>query len=159
MYKKILVPLDGSRRAEAILPHVIEIAQNQGSILVLLTVVEPMLSTISPYSTQVSFDADAFDKQTETTRAYIDNLAQDLEARGVATIQSIEHGPIVRTIIDAAKHENVDLVAVASHGRTGMSRALYGSVAAALLYQIERPLLIIRTMEAAQNWFQRSTTG
>ena len=56
MYKKILVPLDGSRRAEAILPYVIELAHSQDSKVVLLNVVEPMLSTISPYPTPITFD-------------------------------------------------------------------------------------------------------
>lgn len=146
MYKKILVPLDGSRRAEAILPHVIELAQSQGSKLILLTVVEPMLSTVSPYPAPVTFDAEVFSQQTKTSETYIKNLASELTDRGIETEGLIEHGRIVNTIINAAERKEVDLIAIASHGRTGMSRALYGSVAAALLYQVDRPLLLIRAV-------------
>lgn len=145
MYKNILVPLDGSRRAEAILPHVIELAQNQGATLTLLTVVEPLLSTINPCAgASATFDVEAFSKQTEASEAYITELARDLTIRGVKSDIVIEHGHVVNTIINVAENRGVDLIAIASHGRTGMSRALYGSVAAALLYQVERPLLLIR---------------
>ena len=57
----------------------------------------------------------------------------------------LQHGLVVKTIIDAAKRENADLVAMASHGRSGLSRAFYGSVAAGVLQGIDRPLLIIRS--------------
>lgn len=144
MYKKILVPLDGSRRAEVILPHVIELAQSQGSKLILLTVVEPMLSTISPHPSPITFDAEIFSQQTEASEAYFAKLASELTDRGIANEVLVEHGRIVNTIVNVAERKEVDLIAIASHGRTGMARALYGSVAAALLYQVDRPLLLIR---------------
>ena len=52
---------------------------------------------------------------------------------------------VVKAIIDAAERENADLVAMASHGRSGLSRAFYGSVAAGVLQRIDRPLLLIRS--------------
>jgi nucleotide-binding universal stress UspA family protein len=55
-----------------------------------------------------------------------------------------EEGPVVRTILDVAQRENVDLIAMASHGRTGLARVYYGSVAAGVLHQVDRPLLLIR---------------
>ena len=147
MYKKILVPLDGSRRAEAILPHVIELAQIQDSKLVLLTIVEPILRTSGLYPTLISFDAEIFSQQRETAEEYVKELASDLNGRGIETSTIIEHGSIVRSIISVAKREEADLIAIASHGRTGLSRTFYGSVAAGLLNQIDRPLLLVRAAD------------
>ena len=58
----------------------------------------------------------------------------------------VANGPIVERIIDVAGGEDADLIAIASHGRTGLSRVFYGSVAAGLLHRIDRPLLIIRSV-------------
>jgi len=57
----------------------------------------------------------------------------------------IGRGPAVKAIVDAAESENADLVAMASHGRTGLSRTFYGSIAAGVLQRIDRPLLLIRS--------------
>jgi nucleotide-binding universal stress UspA family protein len=55
-----------------------------------------------------------------------------------------EVGPVVSTILCVAQREAVDLIAMASHGRSGLSRAFYGSVAAGVLNQVDRPMLLIR---------------
>jgi nucleotide-binding universal stress UspA family protein len=54
-------------------------------------------------------------------------------------------GPIVRTIINIAQQEEADLIAMASHGRTGLSQVFYGSVAAGVLHAVDRPLLVVRS--------------
>ena len=59
----------------------------------------------------------------------------------------ILYGPVVEGIISIALQEGVDLIALASHGRGGLSRVFYGSVAAGLLHRVDRPLLIIRSRE------------
>ena len=105
---------------------------------------EPMLSTVSPYPAPVTFDVEIFAQQTKASETYITKLASELTARGIETEVLIEHGRIVNSIVNVAEDQDVDLIAIASHGRTGLSRALYGSVAAALLYQVDRPLLLIR---------------
>ena len=57
----------------------------------------------------------------------------------------VEQGPVVGTILNVAEREQVDLIAMASHGRTGLARVFYGSVAAGILQQVDRPLLLIRS--------------
>jgi nucleotide-binding universal stress UspA family protein len=59
----------------------------------------------------------------------------------------VTYGPVVEGIINLAEKEGVDLIALASHGRGGLSRVFYGSVAAGLLHRVDRPLLIIRSRE------------
>jgi nucleotide-binding universal stress UspA family protein len=54
-------------------------------------------------------------------------------------------GAIVAEIIDAAEREGADLIAMASHGRTGLARVFYGSVAAGVLHRVDRPLLLVRS--------------
>ncbi|MGB5749391.1 MAG: universal stress protein [Desulfobacterales bacterium] len=55
---------------------------------------------------------------------------------------------MIEAILKAAEEEKVELIAMSSHGRSGVSRVFYGSVAAGLLHRIDRPLLIIRSREA-----------
>jgi len=57
----------------------------------------------------------------------------------------VEIGPVVETIITVAEGEGADLIAMASHGRTGLSRVFYGSIAAGVLQRVDRPLLLIRS--------------
>lgn len=144
MYKKILVPLDGSRRAEAILPHVIELADHLASTVLLLNVVEPIVTNVSPYPTMISFDAEVFTRQTEWAKGYLADCAAELSDRGIHVETIVEHGPVVSSIVEVAKRHDADLIAIASHGRTGLARAFYGSVAAGLLNQADRPMLLIR---------------
>ncbi len=66
--------------------------------------------------------------------------------KGIDARMHTSHGPIVEAIIETAGREDADLIAVASHGRTGLSRVFYGSVAAGVLHRIDRPLLIIRSV-------------
>ena len=65
--------------------------------------------------------------------------------KGIASEAHVVHGPVVETIIKIAERESVDLIAMASHGRTGLQRVFYGSVAAGVLHRADRPLLLIRS--------------
>ena len=146
MYKTILVPLDGSKRAERILPHVEALASQFGSKLILVSIVEPLLSGVSPFG-HGSYIAEELERRTTETSAYLTNLQATLSAKQLDVKIMAEYGPAVMTIQDIAERETVDLVAMASHGRTGLGRAFYGSVAAGLLHRIDRPLLVIRAQD------------
>jgi nucleotide-binding universal stress UspA family protein len=146
MYKRILVPLDGSKRAEAILPHVENLAQRYGAQVVLLQVVEvPRL--IVTESMDLATYQDVLAQRAEDGRAYLATIQQELTRKGVQVSTIIAQAPVVNAIIDTAEEEAVDLIALASHGRTGLSRVFYGSVAAGVLHRIDRPLLLIRSLD------------
>jgi nucleotide-binding universal stress UspA family protein len=66
---------------------------------------------------------------------------------GFDTNALVMHGPVVESIIKAANTEDVDLIAMASHGRSGLGHVFYGSVAAGVLNRIDRPLLLIRSRD------------
>lgn len=144
MYKTILVPLDGSARAEAILAHVEEIAEPQKTCVVLLHVVDPAASFTGLESIPFDVSRDLIESESAEARLYLEAKAGELRAKHITSCVRLRYGEIVKAIADAAEAEKADLIAIASHGRTGLSRLFYGSVAAGVLQRVERPLLIIR---------------
>jgi nucleotide-binding universal stress UspA family protein len=147
MYQTILVPLDGSRRAERILPYVEALAQKFGAKLFLLQVVEPMIASMSPYDARTLFVANDIDRRTQEAKNYLATVQATLRETRIEARTQVEYGPVVATILEVADQHNVDLIALASHGRTGLARVFYGSVAAGILNRADRPLLVIRAQE------------
>lgn len=143
MYDKILVPLDGSMRAEAVLRHVEELAQHFAARVILLRVVD----RVSPIGAVEPAYADLRQREMEQgardARAYLAPLQGQLRAKGIDAHTFVVYGRAVDAILQTAESERVDLIAIASHGRSGVSRVFYGSVAAGLLQRSHRPLLLI----------------
>jgi nucleotide-binding universal stress UspA family protein len=148
MYKKILVPMDGSERAERILPYVEDMAATRDSTIILIQVVEPAATMVTPYDMVPYYDAELMERWVEEAKAYLKHLQAKFVEKGIKAEAFVEQGPVVRTILEVAEREDADLIALASHGRTGLARVFYGSVAAGLLQQADRPLLLIRSDDA-----------
>ncbi|MDX1613615.1 MAG: universal stress protein [Candidatus Promineifilaceae bacterium] len=146
VYRRILVPLDGSVRAEAILPHVEELARRFRAEVVLLLVVEPSTPWTVPQGTRL--DIRAVNEAAAEAERYLAELQGRFQEQGVVARRLVEYGPVVETIHTVAEREAADLLAMASHGRSGLSQVFYGSVAAGVLQRIDRPLLLIRAAEA-----------
>jgi nucleotide-binding universal stress UspA family protein len=144
MYHKILVPLDGSKRAEAILPHVEELAHRYEAKVVFVQVIEYKVAT-SPEGAFTALTDQEFDQIKKRAEAYLAGIQGVFREKKVETKTHIVHGPVVEAILKIAAQEAADLIAMASHGRGGLSRVFYGSVAAGILQRIDRPLLIIRS--------------
>ncbi|MGD8981304.1 MAG: universal stress protein [Desulfobacterales bacterium] len=145
MYKIILVPLDGSKRAESILSHVETLARSFKSKVVFFVAIEPVLMLEYNEIIGMSEFMEKNDYLKEKTASYLDSLQKKFSKKGIEVQTRIVHGPAVKAIVDAAELENANLVAMASHGRTGLSRTFYGSIAAGVLQRIDRPLLLIRS--------------
>jgi nucleotide-binding universal stress UspA family protein len=143
MYQTLLVPLDGSPRAENILPHVENLAMQFKSKVYFLQVV-----TLHDATIQID-DIDQYlyniNQKKEEIRAYLTSLQEGFQKKGIEASCLIEEGAVVETILSVARRENADLIAIASHGRSGLSRVFYGSVAAGIMQKIDRPILVIRT--------------
>jgi nucleotide-binding universal stress UspA family protein len=144
MYTKILVPLDGSKRAEMIRPHVRELASRFQATVILIMVIEYIYSDGigEPYTIVSEKNFNAKLKESE---AYLNKVGSMLQSKGIAYKTIVAHGPVVEKIIEAANAEDVDLIAMTSHGRGGLSRIFYGSVAAGILNRVDRPLFIVRS--------------
>jgi nucleotide-binding universal stress UspA family protein len=143
MYQKILVPLDGSKRAEAIMPHVEDLAQCYQAKVILLQVIEPKPLLID--GTYAVPDLTEHEQHLKTAEDYLLALQGKLRQKGIEVKTHIAQGPVVTEIIYTAERENADLIAMASHGRTGLAQVFYGSVAAGVLHKIDRPLLLVRS--------------
>lgn len=144
----ILIPLDGSPLAENILPHVIQLGLPLHARLVLLRVIEYTFQQDRSWRTNPAAEEDPLRMATEEAETYLNGIRAGLEEKGFNSIRArVEYGPVVNTVCAVARHEQAALVALASHGRTGLERVFYGSVAAGLLQQIDRPLLLIRAHE------------
>jgi nucleotide-binding universal stress UspA family protein len=143
MYQTVLVPLDGSSRAESILPHVENLAIQFKSKVYFLQVV-----TLHDATIQID-DIDQYlyniNQKKEEIRAYLASIQEGFQKKGIEASCLIEEGAVVETILSVARRENADLIAIASHGRSGLSRVFYGSVAAGIMQKIDRPILVIRT--------------
>jgi nucleotide-binding universal stress UspA family protein len=147
MYQTILVPLDGSKRAERILPHVEALALKFEATLILLQIVEPILLGASPYDTGAIYLAEEIDRRTEEAKTYLAGMKNLLREKHIEAQTKVEYGPVVSTVLAVADEHNVDLIAMASHGRTGLARVFFGSVASGILNRAERPLLVVRAQD------------
>jgi nucleotide-binding universal stress UspA family protein len=86
-----------------------------------------------------------FNQRYEENNTYLAGKQGEFREKGIDARKYVEQGPVVETIISVAQRENADLIAIASHGRSGMSRVFYGSIAAGIMQQIDRPMLVIRS--------------
>lgn len=146
MYNMILVPLDGSKRAEAILSHVENLAQRYHAAVIFLHV--EVYPTVIGYDTVYPvLDQQALERQRQEMETYLVAIQEKFLEKGITARIRVVQGPVVEAIIDAAEREGADLIAMASHGRTGLPQVFYGSVAAGVLHRVDRPLLLIRSQE------------
>jgi nucleotide-binding universal stress UspA family protein len=144
MYDTILVPLDGSKRAEAILPHVQAFGRSAQSKVILLTALEHKMF-VSAEGIQSQLDAGELERRMQAAEDYLSNLTEEFRRMDIETEYQVVYGSAVDVIIKVAEEEDASLITIASHGRTGLSRVFYGSIAAGLLHAIDRPLLLVRS--------------
>jgi nucleotide-binding universal stress UspA family protein len=148
MYNKILVPLDGSARAEAILPHIVELASRFQSTVILMEVVETKIGFNGGDAMSISGGVELsmiLENDKTSAETYLKQVMAGLQAQGIETRARVDFGPVINAIILAAEQESADLIAIASHGRTGAACVFYGCVATGVLHRVDRPLLIIRS--------------
>jgi nucleotide-binding universal stress UspA family protein len=145
MPRTILVPLDGSATAEAILPCLFALQLAAPATYLLLRVVEPVqLVRRMPVDPAVrALDDQMLDDLIVQAQQYLERLAERLDAPGV-TIQTraIVAPEAARAILDQARADGVDLIAMATHARHGLARVLLGSVAETVLREAKTPLLL-----------------
>jgi nucleotide-binding universal stress UspA family protein len=144
MFERVLVPLDGSKRAESILPHAESLALKYQAKIILLQVVEPNVAMVTPYDMVPYYDPKETELFISEARNYLAGKEGELKALGIQVKSIVDSGPVVSVILAIAEREKADLIAMASHGRTGLGRVFYGSVAAGILHKADRPLLLVR---------------
>lgn len=145
MYKKILVPLDTSKRAEAILPHVEQMAKCYGSEVVFLLVEESPLLLEWKETADMEKSKMDLDRRTKSAESYLSKKRKEFRGKGIESKICIDYGSVVKSILSTAEREGADIIAIASHGMSFLGRTSYGSVAAGVLQLADRPLLIVRS--------------
>ena len=137
MYKHILVPLDGSALAEKVLPHIVGLAKETGAKISLLEVVMAhTIPGVDPTEAQVAVVGEA--------EEYLEQVAAKLRAEGLEVDSRVRYGHDAEEILAHAEHNDIDLVAMCSHGQSGISRWNLGGVSKRVVSHCVKPVLTIR---------------
>jgi nucleotide-binding universal stress UspA family protein len=136
------VPLDGSPVAESIIPFVADIAGPLDMEVVLLRVVTPLV--VQAGAPVPGAIAEELEARTAEARDHVTGIAADLSGRGIRVHIRVRTGAAVQEIVAATRESAADLIVMATHGRSGLSRLVFGSVAEGVLRLAEVPVVVMR---------------
>jgi nucleotide-binding universal stress UspA family protein len=152
---KMLVPLDGSELAELVLPHVEVLASSKDGAeaeVILVGICEPLvMPPVTTPETSVNWGTAADDymvKSKKSTEGYLSKVQRGLTDAGLKVSLEVLEGDPATEIIDYASKRQVNLIVMATHGRSGISRWAYGSVAQKVLHGSSSPILMVRSPAA-----------
>jgi len=141
MYKKILVPLDGSELAETVLPHAEALAKSEGAEIILLRVAVTPNEAL--FSRNPALATNIIKEVEEETDAYMKAEVEKLKDEGVKVSGITRDGLVPDTILAVAEETHADVIAMSTHGRTGVKRWLLGSVAEKVVHHAHIPVMLI----------------
>jgi nucleotide-binding universal stress UspA family protein len=121
-----MIPLDGSELAQTALAHALALCQAFAATLLLLYVRDPRAGSV------------------EAAQRYLEYVRTLQAASGVPLETLVSEGPVAAAIIRALEEQRIDLIVMATHGRSGLQRVVYGSVAEQVLRGSTRPVLLVR---------------
>ncbi|MBT9149388.1 MAG: Universal stress protein F [Dehalococcoidia bacterium] len=140
MYKKMLAPLDGSELSERSLKHVKAIATGCSvPEVILLRVAEPIRQS---YEMGEDWRHDIENRDEAAAREYLSQVATDLKQEGISAETIVVRGQAAEEILDYVKNNQVDLVIMSTHGRSGISRWFLGSVTDRVVRHCVAPVLV-----------------
>ncbi|MCL5074144.1 MAG: universal stress protein [Chloroflexi bacterium] len=145
MFKKVLVPLDGSSLAEIPLGLVEDLAAKMGSEITLIRIVTPLTGLLAGEGVPVGAEQ-LLKQETEEAQRYLSGVAERLKAQGQLVRWVVEIGRPEEKIIEYAEQNGFDLIAMATHGRGGVMQWAFGSVAARILQGTSVPILLVRAV-------------
>lgn len=137
MYRKILVTLDGSETAEQILPHVEGLNSGGAEIHLLRVALAHTLPGVDPIEAQIKVVKEAED--------YLKDVEERLRKKGLRVESHVRYGHPAEEILDHAEFWKFDLIAMTTHGRSGVGRWLLGSVAEKVVRGSSTPVLVVRS--------------
>lgn len=147
--RRILVPLDGSRLAEKALPQAIDLAKANGSEIWLLQSVEFPEYWGEEYAGMHTLPAlISTEEQEAAAQEYLEQVAETLANEGIPTQIVVTTGHAASAISDVVADNGMDLIIMCTHGRSGLSRWVFGSVAEKVVRLAECPVLLLRAHEA-----------
>lgn len=147
-FEKVLVPLDGSEFAEAALERAEHIAGKALTLHLLRVIEPPAIPTGMAYEPGIPLDYGLIGEYVAAVRdeskEYLEAQAGELRARGHSVSWELREGRVAEEILRVATEQQADLIAMATHGRGGLGRLVFGSVAERVLGESCRPLLLVR---------------
>jgi nucleotide-binding universal stress UspA family protein len=142
MYKKLLVPLDGSYISEAALDHALIIARGcHVSELYLLTVVEPFRKRFTMVNEE--WIGGVIRESAVIAQNYLDQMVMKLKSEGLPVIPVVVEGDPAERILKYASENDIDLIIITSHGRSEARRWVFGSVAQKIVQNSSTPVIMV----------------
>jgi len=142
------VPLDGSKLGEAALPYVENLAIMARSEVVLFQAVAPLDDIMLVAGQQEGMGSYASNVCC-VAAGYVEGLRDGLAAKGILVRTEVHEGHPAESIVDFANREGIDLIAMSTHGRSGIRRWVFGSIADKVLHAADIPVLLIRASGGA----------
>jgi nucleotide-binding universal stress UspA family protein len=142
MYKKILVPLDGSKTAEGVLPHARALAYSEGAEIIILNVAANPAMEFA--FSDPSIAEHAVQEQESFSKKYTAEIERQLKADGFKVYTIMREGAAAEVILKVADETKADVIAMSTHGRTGPARWLLGSVADRVVRNSRVPVMMVR---------------
>ena len=157
MYQRILVPLDGSKVGEAALPHIENLVSKiKPEVKVEVTLLQ-VVSSLTHYvvageaSVPVPYTDKEMEELKKRARDYLEKAGEKLKGKGAIVKTKVITGNAAEQIIKTADEVSADLVAMSTHGRSGISRWAFGSVTDKVLQAGVVPILTIRAPKETQS--------
>jgi len=138
--RRILITLDGSELAEQALAPAMEVARRLGAVVTLLHVSEPE----GKHRADEAVSQHPLEHTGDSPEEYLASLADRYPKLAQNVQTALASGPVAQCILDFASAQHIDLIAMATHGRTGLRRWLYGSVTEKVIHDSTASLLIVR---------------
>ena len=144
MFQRILVPLDGSSRAERALPVAAQLARASHGSVLLMEVVSPPIDYGGALAQTALLTEQAIETGIEEATSYLQSVAQSATLAEIETKIEVLFGLVAQGILDVAQSRRADLIVMCSHGRTGFKRLVLGSVAQKIVHHSPVPVLVLR---------------
>ncbi len=142
MFEKILVPLDGSPLAQAVLPYVMLVARAFRSSVILFHVAESALDHAAPE--QKSHADETVERIRPLAENYLAGVVADMRGEGIDAEAKVVTGRAAAQIVEHAERDKVGLIAMSTHGRSGLARWVLGGGIDRVLRACEQPVLLVR---------------
>jgi nucleotide-binding universal stress UspA family protein len=146
MYSHLLVTLDGSPRAETVIPHAIDIARTMHAEVTLLRIVDAATGEWGERGSmgRSHVETSAKSLYLEQAALYLERVADQLRGSGIEAHTIVAQGQPAKQIAATAKKIEADVIAMATHSRHGINKLVFGSVAEAVMHETNLPILLVR---------------
>ena len=157
MHERILVPLDGSAIGEAALPSVEELVTKLTPKVEVEVILLQVLTSLTHYviageaSVKVPYTDREVERIKRRSRTYLNKIADELKKRGVTVKTKVATGRAAEEIIRVAEETRSDMVAMSTHGRSGLSRLTFGSITDKVLRTGAVPVLVVSAPRDTEN--------